>query len=111
MASQAYKTARHALGELQRLLQSDERNTMSHNELESVLTELQIMTREVSMLLTTGSGGTSSAGRATSAPHQPVGMLSRLVDAWSQDLNRFQSSAVPRWDRNKEREKEQDAES
>lgn len=97
MASPAYKTARQALGELQRLVQSGGLNTLSKEEVTDLLTELQIVEHELSLKLDTAGGSAT-----LSEPRRPVGMLSRLIDAWNRDVSNLPSGPIRRWDHERE---------
>ncbi len=83
-----HKGAAQALEELRRLLKSGDLERMSDKELKGFITELTIVTHEISKKTEQRTGRPTMPAKAE-PDHQsrPIGILSRLINSWTNDID------------------------
>lgn len=96
----AYETAKQSINTLGRLIESGELETLNERQLKEVVTELTIIVREMSLKT---AKHLDQEDMPNVAPRKPVGMLSRLAEAWSKDLDSLWDEQQTQWRSQRER--------
>ncbi len=83
-----HKGAAQALEELRKLLKSDDLERMSEKELKGLMTELTIVTHEISKKVEQRTGRPAVRARAEpDSQGRPIGILSRIINSWTNDID------------------------